>query len=211
MSSSSSRTRGRVLRDPSRFAAADLGTVRSAAARDLVVDPALVEGATEEGYRQGYDEGFTAGLEDAANAIESRERRRGEQLEQVLAQLADAVDDIANRHDDVVVRIERQVVEIAFEIARTLLARELRATDAGGADAIHRALQFAPPTGPVIARLHPDDIAALADPAGLLANRALTLVADPTLAPGDAIVDVGPAHIDARIEPALARIREVLS
>jgi flagellar assembly protein FliH len=211
MNSSSSRTRGRVLRDPARFATADLGTVRSSAARDLVVDPALVEGAAEEGYRQGYDEGFTAGLEDAANAIESRERLRGEQLQQVLARLADEVDTVSDRHDDVVARIEGQVVEIAFEIARTILGRELRATDSAGADAIHRALQFAPPTGPVIARLHPDDVASIADPTGTLANRALTIVVDPTLSPGDAIVDVGAAHIDARIEPALARIREVLS
>ncbi len=211
MNSSSSRTRGRVLRGSSQFTAADLGTVRSATVRDLVVDPALVEGAAEEGYRLGYDEGFTAGLEDAATAIESRERLRGEQLQQVLASLADEVDAIADRHDHVVARIEDQVITIAFEIARAILARELRSTDSGAADAIHRALQFAPTAGPVIARLHPHDVASLEDPSQLLANRSLTIVADPTLEPGDAIVDIGQAHIDARIEPALARIREVLA
>ncbi len=210
MNSSSNRTRGRVLRDTP-FNRADLGTVRSSAARDLVIDPALVESAAEDGYRAGYDEGFAAGLEDAATAISVREAKRGDQLTRVLAQLADSVDRLDDRHRAVIDDIEQQIVGIAFEIATTVIGRELRASDSLAADAIRRALQFAPPTGSVIARLHPDDAACIDDVTTIVSGRSLSLVIDPTLSPGDAIVDIGPTHIDARIQPALDRIREVLA
>lgn len=211
MNSSSSRGRVRVMRDADgRVDLADLGTVRGPLARDLVVDPELVEQATEAGYRTGYDAGFTAGIEDAAAAIESRERARGDQLRSVVDQLAAEVDVIAERHAAIVEEIETQVAQMAFAIAEALVGRELRATDHAGADAIRRALEFAPATGPIVLRLHPEDVDALGDPATIVSGRALTVVTDPTLAPGDAVVDVGPARIDARIAPAMERIREVL-
>jgi flagellar assembly protein FliH len=193
-----------------RFGVADLGTVRGPLARDLVVDPDLVEHATEAGYRAGYDAGFTAGIEDAAAAIDSRERARGEQVRSVVDRLAAEADAVAERHAAIVHEIEAQVVRMAFDIAQTLVGRELRATDQAAADAIRRALEFAPATGPVVVRLHPDDVEALGDPARVVSGRALTVVSDPALASGDAIVDVGPARIDARIASAIERIREVL-
>ena len=210
MNSSSNRTRGRVLRDTP-FNRADLGTVRSPSARDLVIDPALVESAAEDGYRAGYDEGFAAGLEDAATAIAAREAKRGEQLTRVLAHLADNVDHLDARHRAVIDDIERQIASIAFQIATTLVGRELRASDSLAADAIRRALQLAPPTGAVIARLNADDAASIDDIAAIAPGRALSIVIDPTLSSGDAIVDIGPTHIDARIQPAMDRVLEVLA
>ena len=208
--SSDGSPRVRVLRGVGAPVAADLGTVRAPIARDLVVDPALVAHASEEGYRAGYDAGFTAGLHDAAAAITAREQSRAVQLAAVVDRLAAEAEVIADRHARVVVEIEEQVLGVAFEIARTLVGRELREVDGRGADALRRCLQLAPPTGPVAARLHPDDAASLGDPAAVVGNRELTVVVDSTLAPGDAIVDVGSARIDGRIEPALDRIREVL-
>ena len=211
MSSSSSRGRVRVIRDNSgNVRVADLGTVRGPSVRDLVVDPALVEHATEDGYRAGYDAGFNAGLEDAAAAIASRERTRSEQLNAVLELLAHEVDVIAQRHAEVIDEIEHQAVATATAIAEILVGRELRATEDRGLDGVRRALAFAPPHGPVVARLHPDDVQSLGDPNAVLVGRALSVIADPSLQPGDALVDVGPARIDARISQALQRIHEVL-
>ncbi len=201
--------RVRVRRDLG-ATAADLATVRSPAARDLVVDRALVDSAMDDGYRAGYDAGFTAGLEDSASAIESRERDRAQQFAVVLDRLAAAADEIASEHAAVIATVEKDVVAIAFEIAQALLGRELRVIDDRGRDALRRALQFAPPVGPVVARLHPDDVTMLGNPESIVAGRSLTVTADTSLEPGDAIVDVSAARIDARIGPALARIREVL-
>ena len=42
------------------------------------------------------------------------------------------------------------------------------------------------------------------------ATRSVTLIADPSLQPGDAIARCGATEIDARIVAGIARVREVL-
>jgi flagellar assembly protein FliH len=97
------------------------------------------------------------------------------------------------------------------EIAEGLLGHELRHADARGRDAIARALALAPEAGLVVARLHPDDLAGLPEPENLFPGRDVRVVADSTLNPGDAIVDVGACRVDARLGEALERVREVLT
>jgi flagellar assembly protein FliH len=201
--------RVRVLRgiQPS---AADIGTVRARAARDLVVDPALVEEATESGYRAGYDAGFTAGLEDAATAIDSRERARGDQLHAVLEQLHVAATALATDHRSIIADIEARVVAIAVDVATELVGHDVAQRDERGRAALGRALRFAPDGAPVVARLHPDDVATAGVDTDAAGGDSIRIVADPTLAPGDCIVDVGATRIDARIAPAIERVRAVL-
>jgi flagellar assembly protein FliH len=193
-------------------AAADIGTVRAPIARDLVVDPALVQDATESGYRAGYDAGFTAGLEDAASAIDSRERTRSEQLRSTLDQLRAAADALGTEHRSIVADIEARVVDIAVAVATELVGHDLAHSDERGREALARALRFAPEGAPVVARLHPDDVATadLESVHAELGSRNLSIVADTTLRPGDCIVDVGATRIDARIAPAIERVRAVL-
>lgn len=190
---------------------AELSAVRARAARHLVVDPDLVRAATDDGYRAGYQAGFTAGLEDAAAAIDARERSRGEQLACVLEGLAAAADAIGREHAAVIADVEARIAELAVDIAGELVGRELAAAGTRGRDALARALRLAPDTAPVTARLHPDDVAtAGAHLDDLASGRSLTVVADPSLEPGDCVVDVGATRIDARVAPALERVRAVL-
>ena len=189
---------------------ADIGTVSARAARELVVDPQLVADATDEGFRFGYDEGFSKGLSDAAAAIDSRERARSEQLRSTLDRLAAACAALATEHAAVIAAIEDQVVTLACAIATEVVGAELRHTNARGRDALLRALRFAPEQGAVRARLHPDDVATAGDLSGMIGSRSLDVVADPTLQQGDCIVDIDATRIDARIAPAFARIRAVL-
>jgi flagellar assembly protein FliH len=191
---------------------ADLATVRARIARDLVIDPELVRDATDEGYRKGYNAGFTAGLEDAAAAIDAREQQRRVEIQSAVQRLAVATDELDTRHREVIEAIEDRIVAVAYEMAEVIVGHELSVVSAPGRDAITRCLRFAPTDGTVIARLHPDDVdAAVADDASATYGRAVRIVADPALTRGDAIVDVGPTRIDGRISPALDRIREVLA
>ncbi len=214
MSSSSSRPRVTVLRgaDVQRGAVvrADLGTVRSPAARDFVVDQRLVDGALADGYRAGYEAGFETGLAEAATAAVDREHARAVQIQSVVTQLGEVAEQLRVREGTAVEQIEYAVADAAFQIAEMLVGRELQLSDSVGRDAIRRALQFAPEDGMVTARLHPDDVATLGDPAAVLPGRALSVVADATLQPGDCIVDVAGCRIDARMSAARERIAELL-
>jgi flagellar biosynthesis/type III secretory pathway protein FliH len=202
-------SRSRVLRDVAAVTA-DLSSVRSRAGRDLVVDPQLVADATEDGYRRGYDAGFQAGIEDAAHAIESRERARGEQLASAVRQLAAAADQLAARRGVEIPNLELEILRTAFLLSEDLVGAELAHCESRGGLALSRALALAPATGPVTARLHPDDLASLDGTVGAAAGRNVTLVEDASIAPGDCVVDVDDCRILARIDEARDRMRAIL-
>jgi flagellar biosynthesis/type III secretory pathway protein FliH len=198
-----------VKRDPT-LSRADLTTVRSRAARELVVDPQLVEDALADGYRAGYDAGFQSGLADAAAAGAEQQRQRAAQLQTIVTQLNGASEALRHREGTAMLEIEDQVALAALRIAEVLVGHELACTRDLGADAIARALQFAPNDGMVTARLNPDDADALGDPDLVAPGRALNIVRDASLQPGDTIVEVAGCRIDARIDAALERVRALL-
>jgi flagellar assembly protein FliH len=203
--------RSRVVRGGDAAATpAELGIVSSSAARDLVVDPQLVDAAVREGYDEGYQAGYEhargVALDEARSALDELHTR----LTAVVSRLSQAADDVLARETTARHQIEHDIVTAAVAIAEELVGHELRHADERARDAIARALALAPDDGLVVARLNPDDAAAIGDPNDLAPGRALQIVADAALAPGDAVVDVGACRIDARIDDALQRVREVL-
>jgi len=200
--------RGRVLRDSDvGVVMADLGTVSARSARGIVVSPDLVESARQEGYAAGYEEGYAAGY---AHGIDDAHRHI-ELLGQLVQRLGREADAFASRETTARAEVEDQVVHAAMQIAEVLVGHQLAQPDDRGRDAIARALALAPVHGDVTARLNPADIAVLGDPATLAPGRVLAIIPDPSLTPGDCVVDVASCRVDARISAAIERAREVLS
>lgn len=164
------------------------------------------EEARRTGFESGRNEGLALGLQEGRQQMQN-------QTEERLAELAATVDQVLagleERNEEVCHSLSDQVADLALEIAEAVLAREVQTSIDPGADAITRCLELAPATGDVVARLHPADLAQLGQVTAI-ADRKLTVTADPTLQRGDAVVSVDDATIDARLSESLRRVAEAL-
>lgn len=218
MSSSSDPRRARVLRDhrpaASQLCLTELGGSGRVPVR---LDPAEVEAA----LRTGYVDGFAAGQAEGRDEGHRRGLEEGRASAQAeLADLRDRLTDLTRRldHELAALRaadrlqlaaIEDDLVLAAFRLAEAVVGHELATAADPGRAALARALRLAPDADQAVARLHPDDAAAL-DLTGLRVPATLTIVADASLARGDCLLDTGAARVDARIDAALDRARAVL-
>lgn len=164
------------------------------------------EAARRAGFEQGHREGTTLGLQQGRQQMQ-------EQMDRRLAELAETLDHVLDRIDErnqqVCEDIAKQVTELSLEIAEAVLGHEVTTAADPGAEAIVRCLDLAPQLGDVTARLHPADLAQLGD-VQALADRELSVTADPGLQRGDAIITVADATIDGRLSESLKRVAEAL-
>ena len=198
------------------------------AARLTVVTDERVRLTQERAHVSGYAAGFAAGSRAAAEATHGLHER-------LLAQAAaaEAVREQAHRAavrslelaaqaalDRVVPVLDeaRDLLHLrALELARAVVGTELRDDEHCATAALARAAQVPHDVRVQTVRMHPRDVAALADAgrardgavaAGDLAG--VTLVADPSLAPGDAVSTFEGGFFDARIIDAFDRARTAL-
>lgn len=118
------------------------------------------------------------------------------------------------RRDGWLAAAEAEVVDLALEVARRLVGREL-ALDPGAVRAgAEAAVGAARGRRRATLRLHPAAAAALRGEEGPLAALgglpSLELVSDPALAPGDAVVEAEGGAVDARLEVRLDAFRRAL-
>lgn len=172
--------------------------------------------AQAAGYAAGWSEGRQAAELAAreareAFAVEAAEitAAQEESAQRVLAALADAVARFEQRVTPSVENLQVQLVEAAFALAQHIIGRELATATEPGRDAIARALAFAPPGRGAVARLSPADAATLPGTA-TIDGRDVVVVADPALAPGDAVIECDASTIESRLGAAMERVRQAL-
>ncbi|MDH3683999.1 MAG: flagellar assembly protein FliH, partial [Acidimicrobiia bacterium] len=137
---------------------------------------------------------------------DSMEARRAHMVH-ALGEAIEAVDLALEHHHRAA---DQLAVDLALELTRLLLDRELATSDDPGREAVLRCLGEIPTGRRTMIRLNPDDLRHLEDRETLLAGRDCELVADPELRSGDAAVDFDGGSIDARLAAGLARVAEVL-
>jgi flagellar assembly protein FliH len=112
-------------------------------------------------------------------------------------------------------RAEVEALDLAVEMARRILGRELRLDPAAVGEGARAALQAAGRRRSLRVRLHPDAVTQLrGGPAGLgspAEGSALELLADPTLLPGDVVVETEAGQVDGRIGSRLECFRAALA
>jgi flagellar assembly protein FliH len=177
------------------------------------------EEARATGYAAGWAEGRRAVTAQARAQLEADNAARAAALSRTqadaaraLGALAAAATQVERRSVPAVTEISDTVLAAALALAEAIVGRELAVATEPGADALQRALDLAPRQRPVVVRLHPEDLASLSLPEGVreIDGRTVTLLADPGITPGGALAECDATQIDARLDAALARAREVL-
>ena len=169
--------------------------------------------ARAQGYSRGWAEGRLAAEQQAAEqrAAVVEQQHRAEQVR--AAEHAAAVAGLAGaaaRLDQAVAlvcqQVEAQALELAAQLVEAIVGRELAVAENPGLDAVRRALALAQGEAVLRVRVRPEDrTPELAELTG-----AAAIVADPTLAPGDAVLETADGVMDARISTAVERVSALL-
>jgi flagellar assembly protein FliH len=182
--------------------------------------PALPgQAAHERDTIRGHSAGYAAGRKQAeaeiaalreqitADAARASEIARAD-VQSALEALGRAANDFRSREIPALRSVDASIASAAIELAEAIVGHELSTADGSARAALDRASAEAIPEGSVV-RLHPHDIAVIT------AERAtypgIELVADYSLQPGDAMVELAHGMLDARVSASLERAKAALA
>lgn len=154
-------------------------------------DPALVE---KLAYESGLRQGEKAGMELAEKKVEA-----------MMARYAQSIAELARLRSVLYARAEKEVVQLALEVARKIVHREIRADREIIQTLVRVALGHVAVKSPVTIRLHPDDYDYLVAQRARLAQdggeeREIVLQADASIERGGCLIQTEAGDVDARIE-----------
>lgn len=178
---------------------------------------AIAERTRASAEAQGYAVGWAKGVresqafEQVARAErEERERqelaRRADEHAAAVAALREAAAGFEEARTSLTRRLSEQATDLALAVTVEVLGQ--RASEQTPADVVRRAIDVLPEgPGSATLRLHPS-VANHAIDAGL--PQGVSVSADPTLSPADALVELPDHVVDLRIDRAVTRVREAL-
>jgi len=171
--------------------------------------------ARAQGYSTGWAEGRRAAEEHADELRRellvqhhAEEARRDTEHQVAVDALSRAADDLAAALASACDQVAAHTTQVALDLTEELLGHELAVASAPGTDAVRRALDLVPADSVVRVRLCPSEAA---DPTLAALVGAVSVIADPSLQRGDAMVETVDGVVDARVSGAMTRVREVLA
>ena len=168
-------------------------------------DPeSIAEAARLQGYAVGLEEGRAAGMAAAEAAI-------GESV----ARLAALLGNVHENHQAFYRAAERQVVDLALQIAQKVVEREVENMPDLAVNIIRAALEEMDARTATRVRVNPYDEELLRRrwrevvPPGVPADR-IELLADERVAPGGGVIESAHGQVDAQLETKLAQLGNAL-
>lgn len=184
------------------FGAVDTASLLLAAQvklREEAVDQARLDEIRQEGYAEGFVQGQAQTTLEAQRQIAEFIADQGQQAAQNFAQLFVSAQTQLNGAEQV---IARGVLELACELARQVLRRELIVDASALQPVIREALGLlAAESKSALVRLHPSDLAQLEDVVRTeFSGLSLTLRGDATLDRGDCVIESAGTVVDGTLE-----------
>jgi flagellar biosynthesis/type III secretory pathway protein FliH len=131
-----------------------------------------------------------------------------------MARAAAALALAADVREAKLAELDGALIEVALEIARQLVGRELAAAPEAIVDVAKRALRVAAGTGDIVLKVAPADLATIRDAGGslraLVEQGSLALSEDAGLLAGEVVVESAGGRVDARIAAQLDAFRRAL-
>jgi flagellar assembly protein FliH len=163
-------------------------------------DAAEVEAAQREAFRQGHQEGERTGEERAAA-----------QYREAVAAFGHSVLQVATLKPRLRAEAERDLVELAFAIARRILRREISVDPTAVVGLIRGCLDQYSRAEISRLQVHPQDLAAVTEFFRHNPAPHLEVVADPKVSRGGAVFKTTRGELDARFETQLEEIEKGLT
>jgi flagellar assembly protein FliH len=164
----------------------------------------IEEAARLEGYNAGFQQGQAAGIAAAE-----------ESMAQSVHRLAALVSSIHENHTAFFRAAERQVVDLALQIAQKVVERELENMPDMAVNVIRGALEEMDARTALRVRVNPDDEEVLRRrwaqvvPPGVAADR-IELQPDERVQPGGGIIETTHGQVDAQLESKLGQLGNAL-
>jgi flagellar assembly protein FliH len=178
----------------------------------------LRQQARAEGYAAGHAEGLSTAQAAVAQVEQEAAARLAEvqaRWERRLASATAAVGAAAARLDEAAVPvaddIRETIIGTVLTLVEDLLGRELALADDPALDAVRRALSLLPSDAPAVVRLHPDDLAEIADEDLAALPDSVRVLGDPSVERAGAVAESGSRRVDAQLQAALERVQAVLT
>jgi flagellar assembly protein FliH len=135
---------------------------------------------------------------------------------EALERVSNAVETLRAHADRLAEQARSDALEIGFQVARRILETELRQSPDALFALVRSAIRRAGESRRVAVRVPPEDASALQSESGRAALDGLTaarieLVPDPSLQPGDCVVDTDFGQVDGRLGTRLSEVRRAVA